>query len=62
MDTSGSYEVTLCFDSPDCENADFVYEMIASLCEGFQRAGLIKMMLSTVHPTFEGDQIREESN
>jgi hypothetical protein len=61
VDTSGNYEIVLCFESPDADNAEFVYEMVTSLCEGLVRANLIQMVLSTVHPTFEGDEIREES-
>lgn len=60
MDTLGNYEITLCFESPDVENADFVYEMVTTLAEGFAAAGLINVLLATVHPTFEGDQVREE--
>lgn len=61
MDPSEHYEITLCFESPDQENADFVYEMFVALAAGFERASLIAVTLATVHPTFEGDEIREES-
>ncbi|NDC55596.1 MAG: hypothetical protein EBZ69_02110 [Alphaproteobacteria bacterium] len=62
MDTSGSYEITICFESPDIQNADFVFDMLATLANGFDEAGLISVLLATIHPTFEGDEIREESN
>lgn len=55
------YELTICFESPDVENADFVFRMVSALMAGFDEAALVNVILATVHPTFEGDEIREES-
>lgn len=62
MDRPEPYELTVCFESPDFENADFVFDMVSALMAGFEKAKLIEVFLATIHPTFEGDDIREESN
>lgn len=59
--TAGHYEITICFESPDLENAEFVYSLLTHMCCGFEDAGLVQVALATIHPTFEGDEIREES-
>ena len=56
------YELTVCFESPDIENADFVFDMVSALMSGFEHAHLVQVSLATIHPTFEGDQIREETD
>lgn len=56
------YEITLVIETPDFENADFVFEQVAHQVRGFEAADLCSLELATIHPTFEGDEIREESN
>lgn len=59
--TAENYEITLVFESPDFANAEFVFEQLAHHASGLENAGLIKLVLATIHPTFEGDEIREET-
>ena len=61
MGDTEHYEITIVIETPDYENADFVFEQLAHMTRGFEESGLCGLELATVHPCFEGDEIREES-
>ena len=62
MGDAEHYEITLVIETPDYENAEFIFEQVSHQVGGFEASGLCALELATIHPCFEGDEIREESN